>query len=425
MNSKSKTVQRRQLLRRVILVGLFLVGVAVALFQLFKPDDGLDVAVDTGFQGELVEAIDTVKPGERVDVRAGLFYLSETLRLTTEDIRLSGEGPDKTILSFRPLPSGLPSILVDADNIAVENMTILDATGAAVFVNEARNVTIRNMQVEWTEPENANNGPYGLTAVRGSNLLIENNALRGAAGAGVFLLDMDNAMVRDNRISAGTVGVAIASSRNVTLENNTLSQNSTGVTVVDMPERARATAGGNVRLQNNKIFRNNRPLADVTNEMQELAFAGVGIAIYGADSVEVRQNEMQRHDGANIAVLARPAESFAAAQGFDRYPETIYIVSNRLTDAGGVPTGLLARLPDLGLSPPFPDILYDGAVNPEAVDGSGALKASRRVCLANNSAARVANLDRSNVFDGQLRDAGALRCDLPPLEPTVLPINMK
>ena len=85
---------------------------------------------------------------------------------------IRGAGPDKSVLSFRGQRPVRKACVVNASSFTLENIAIGDSKGDGPKVQQAENVTIRNVRVGEPAGE-PGNGAYGLYPVKTHNVLIE------------------------------------------------------------------------------------------------------------------------------------------------------------------------------------------------------------------------------------------------------------
>ncbi len=82
------------------------------------------------FLGLLIQAI----PGDVIELAAGKFNFDMDLEVSTNNITIRGQGPDKTILSFKNQHMGSKGIEATGDNFVIENLAVEDTRGNAIKV---------------------------------------------------------------------------------------------------------------------------------------------------------------------------------------------------------------------------------------------------------------------------------------------------
>ncbi len=105
------------------------------------------------------------------------------------------------------------------------------------------------------------------------------------------------------------------------------------------------------------------------------------------------------------------------ADSYDPYPESIYIYGNEFSGGGSSPDGLdlkALKVAVFGFNGSFPDILWDGWVNPEKTDDAGNLLPEYAICV-DNEGAEVLNVDLSNDSENVVVGSDAHDCAHPQL----------
>lgn len=203
-------------------------------------------------QGRLIEAI----PGDIIQLEAGTYRLTQQLDIVTDNITIKGRGSDQTILSFQGQTSGGQGIEATGNNFVLEGLAIEDTAGNAVKVNGARNVTLRDVRVEWTGPAAATNGAYGLYPVQCENVLIEHCAAIGASDAGLYVGQCRNVVVRSSRAERNVAGIEIENTINADVHDNVATNNAGGLLVFDLPG-LQQKSGHDIRVFRNRVVANN------------------------------------------------------------------------------------------------------------------------------------------------------------------------
>ena len=85
---------------------------------------------------DIQEALILAEPGDIVRLTAGFYELEDSLSIDVENIRLEGEGIDKTVLSFKNQKSGAQGLSVTSDNVVLQDFAIEDAKGDALVLNK-------------------------------------------------------------------------------------------------------------------------------------------------------------------------------------------------------------------------------------------------------------------------------------------------
>jgi parallel beta-helix repeat protein len=355
---------------------------------------------DRSFQNQLIEQLIDAQTGDVIEIPEGVFVFDRSLSLIVDGVTIRGQGMDRSILSFQGQISGAEGLIVTANNFTLENLAIEDTIGDGVKINESENVIIRNVRVEWTAGPRTENGAYGLYPVQINNVLIEDSIVIGASDAGIYVGQSTNVIVRRNRVERNVAGIEIENTYNADVYDNVATDNTGGILVFNMPNLPQR--GYQTRIFNNHVFANNTsnfghegtPVASVP--------AGSGIVINSNDDVEIFDNVIADNRTANVIISSLHSANYsesAAQEGFDAYPEGIYIHDNEFSGGGNNPDGLdLQGLKILLVGPlgHMPDILWDGYFDPDKMI-DGVMPDALKLCL-NNGEAEIANADGPNDY---------------------------
>lgn len=358
----------------------------------------------------LREQLLDAKPGDVIVVPAGRHVFDRSLSLRVDGVTLRGEGHDTTVLSFKGQKAGAEGLLVTAGDFTIEDLAIEDAKGDGLKINEAENITIRRIRVEWTGGPDTGNGGYGIYPVRTRNVLIEDAIAIGASDAGIYVGQSRDVIVRNNRAEFNVAGIEVENTVNADVYGNLATNNTGGILVFNMP--ALQQPGGNVRVFRNQVLANNTANFGAKGTPVASVPAGSGVVINSNDDVEIFDNDIADNKTANIIVSSVYSTGYkdsSRSETFDPYPERIHVHGNRLSGGGDSPDGLdlkALKTAMFGLSGRFPDVLWDGFHNVE-LDGGP------QICLRDVSG--VINADGPNGFKSPDQDMTGHDCSLPPI----------
>jgi parallel beta-helix repeat protein len=383
-------------------------------------------AVDDSFQRDLQTQLITAEPGDVITIPAGTHDITRGLSLNVSGVTIRGEGMDRSVLSFRNQVQGAEGLLVSASDFTIEDLAIEDTRGDALKINEGNNIVIRRVRTEWTRGPDEDNGAYGIYPVQTTNVLLEESVAIGASDAGIYVGQSDIVVVRNNRAEYNVAGIEIENTTNADVYGNTAINNTGGILVFDMPDLP--VSGHTTRVYGNTISNNNTGNFGAEGTPVASVPAGSGVVINSGDRIEIFDNDIADNDTANIIISSYYATGYQGqydlADVYDPYPEAIYIYGNRFSGGGGSPDGLdlqALRIAMFGMGGSFPDVLWDGYVNPDKVDAAGRLLPEYAICVDNGDA-EVLNADlpngSSDVVVGDPQHECALE-KLPPVELTL------
>ncbi len=312
-------------------------------------------------QARLIEAV----PGDVVQLEEGRYELHRQLDVAANNVTIRGRGSDKTVLTYKGQELSGQGLEVTGNNFVIEDLAIEDTANNAVKVVGAKNVTFRGVRTEWTGEPSSSNGAYGLYPVQCENVLMENCVAIGASDAGIYVGQCRNVVVRNNRAERNVAGIEIENTVNADVYENLAINNSGGLMVFDMAG-LQLKAGRDVRCYQNKVIGNNHPnFADPGATVANVA-PGTGVMVMASDSVEIFNNEIDNNQTVSVLVVSYLAIETKLPADFDPFPEQISIHNNKITNGGQKPSGKLGELLKPLIGETFPDILWDGMVNPVA-----------------------------------------------------------
>jgi len=367
-------------------------------------------AGDAGFARTLQERLLDAKPGDVIEVPEGTFQFDRSLSLRVDDVTLRGQGMDKSILSFKGQKAGAEGLLVNANGFTLENLAIEDSKGDGFKISESENVTIRGVRVEWTGGPKTSNGGYGLYPVLCRNVLIEDSVAIGASDSGIYVGQSRDVIVRNNRAERNVAGIEIENTINADVHDNVATGNTGGILVFNMP--ALTQQGDAIRVFRNKVVENNLDNFGAKGTPVASVPAGSGVVINSNDNIEIFDNDIAGNQTANIIVSSVYSTGYKddkASGEFDPYPERIYVHDNRLSGGGDSPDRMdfkALKVAMYGLRGSFPDVLFDGYVNPQRKDGP-------QICLRDVSG--VLNADGPGGYKNPSKDTKPYDCTLPSL----------
>lgn len=382
-------------------------------------------------QKALIEA----KPGSVIEFGEGTFEFGSTLSCDVSDIKIRGQGTDKTILSFAKQGQGTGGeglSITSKNNVVIEDLAVEDAKGDAIKVNGTDGLTFRNVKVSWTGGPNTDNGAYGLYPVLCKNVLIEKCTVSDASDAGIYVGQSREIIVRHNRAEHNVAGIEIENSVNADVYENVATNNTGGILVFSLPN-LELKVGHHTRVYNNEIVENNHENFAPKGATVANVPSGTGVMILANRHVEVFDNKIQNNQNAGLSICSylvtqRPYEK---DKGYDPYCEAILVHNNVFEGNGTKPNGKLGEMITmLTGEDSLPDIVYDGVIDPaKAVDGK--LPPELAIRIRDNGEADFVNFDFAgiDVSDPDAPKPGNISRDLTPykgegeipkLEPVVI-----
>ena len=320
-------------------------------------------------QAALIEAND----GDVIELGEGRFDFKATLSLDKSGVTIRGQGPDKTILSFKDQGQGTGGeglLITSKHDVILENFAIEDARGDGIKANGTKNITVRKIRTEWMGGPKETNGGYGIYPVLCSNVVIEDCKVSGASDAGIYVGQSQDIVVRRNTVEKNVAGIEIENSTRADVYDNVATDNSGGILVFTMPDLP-TKEGKLCRVYQNKVIANNHDNFAPKGNIVATVPPGTGIMIMANDEVEVFDNTIDKNQTSGMSIVSylltdKPLND----PNYDPFCESIYIHDNRFSDNGGKPSGAIGEMLSKVMGSPLPDILYDGIIDPKKqVDG--------------------------------------------------------
>ena len=145
------------------------------------------------------EALILAAKGSVVEFGEGVFEFTRSLSLDVDGVTVKGQGPDKTILSFKKQNAGSEGLMVTSDGVTLRDFAVEDTIGDAIKVKGVQGITFFNVRTEWTGGPKSTNGAYGLYPVASVNVLIDRCVAIGASDAGIYVGQSKNVIIHRNR----------------------------------------------------------------------------------------------------------------------------------------------------------------------------------------------------------------------------------
>lgn len=253
--------------------------------------------------GESIQkAVDAARPGDTIVVLPGTYR--ESVLITKPGLTLLGTG-SRTVI--RP-GAATGNVCATAGN----GICVLGASGKPVDDVSIRSLTVSGFKKNgvwssWTDRltvrkvTSTNNGTWGIGQERSTRGEFLHNTARENGDAGIFLAntvdaeagatDTLGAEIRDNTLTGNRIGVTARRVRNLTVQDNLMTGNCSGVFVVGDESRPRA---GAMTIQDNRIIANNK-FCPANPRLS--AIQGTGIVLTGSEDTTVRSNLIRNNVG--------------------------------------------------------------------------------------------------------------------------------
>ena len=314
-------------------------------------------------QERIQEALILANPGDEVHLTSGTYSIEDGLSLDIDNIILSGEGHENTILDFTNQMTGAQGLLVTSNEVMLKDFAIINTKGDAIKAIGSDGIYFINLRTEWTGGPKSSNGAYGLYPVQSKDVLIDGCIAIGASDAGIYVGQSENIIVRNSRAEFNVAGIEIENSYYADVYNNIAQHNTGGILVFDLPDLPQQ-GGHHVRVFNNQILDNDTdnfaPEGNIVGEVPR----GTGIIIMANSDVEIFDNDISGNGTMNIAIVSYSYEEAINATDYYPHPRGIQVHDNRLSNSGFNPDmdkEIAAIVKGLAKQT-MPDIFWDGVL---------------------------------------------------------------
>lgn len=366
--------------------------------------------IDTALYNDLQTQLINAKPGDVIKIPAGTHYFDRPLLLDgVSRVTIQGAGKDKTILSFLAQKAGAEGLKITADSVAILDLTVTDTKGDAIRVQDAKNVTMRNVKATWSNGAKASNGGYGLYPVGCDGVLIDQCEAAFASDAGIYVGQSRNVVVQNSYAHENVAGIEIENCTNAEVKYCRAEKNTGGILVFDLPGLP-AGNGKTCKIHHNKIINNNhRNFAPEGNIVATVA-PGTGLIFLAAKDVEAYDNEVMGHKTMGAAIASYHIVQLKwDDKNYDPFTYDIKLYNNRFERKKALPdlSKDFGKMVNVYFKGKPQDILYDGILDDKRTPGSNPMN----ICIDQpQEGLRFANIDAANDFKNINTDLKPYRC---------------
>ena len=339
---------------------LFIITV---LFSFDALTDVIIVSPSDEAQEKIQEALILANPGDEVHLTAGTYSIEDGLSLDIDNIILSGEGHENTILDFSNQMTGAQGLLVTSNKVLLKDFAITNTKGDAIKAIGSDGIYFINIRTEWTSGPKSTNGAYGLYPVQSKDVLIDGCIAIGASDAGIYVGQSQNIIVRNSRAEYNVAGIEIENSYYADVHSNIAQHNTGGILVFDLPDLPQQ-GGHHVRVFSNQILNNDTdnfaPEGNIVGEVPR----GTGVIVMANSDVEIFDNDISGNETMNIAIVSYSYEEAIDETDYYPHPRAIQIHNNRLSNSGYNPDmdKEIASVVKHLAKEDMPDIFWDGVL---------------------------------------------------------------
>jgi parallel beta-helix repeat protein len=276
----------------------------------------------TGSTSAIQAAVNEASPGDTIVVRPGT-YSGPTISVKTSGLTITGSKAAivdatgdtygitvGTQLSFDPGPA-CPAYGVSDFNISGLSVRNAEDTGIFLFGVD---------KFEVSRGDYLNNGEYGIFPRCSRDGLISRNSGGGGNDATIYVGVDENTVVEKNHLAGGELGIELESTDNTIVRGNILTDNTTGIFVIVLPNLPKSSTE-TALIEGNVVLKNNRPnpfppvcqspgtppgcVEEFFDDLQLLP-SGSGILNVGGHNVTIRRNVVIKNDTVGVGVVENP-----------------------------------------------------------------------------------------------------------------------
>lgn len=386
-------------------------------------DQDTEMNKNQDFETQLREKFLNAAKGDTIEIPEGKFELTGTLILhSVPFITLRGKGQSQTVLSFKNQKEGGEGITIsDSPDLILENLSVHDSKGDGIKIMNARNLTIRNVAVGWTNGPNSANGKYGIHVSLSEKILIEKCAVTAASNAGIFVSQAENIIIRDNITFENVTGLQTENCFYADIHKNKSYNNTGGIIIAELPGLSKLN-GHSIRIYENSVKNNNYLNFSSPGNVASMVPSGTGILLISTRNVEVFKNEIEGHHTTGAAIISFFLMRLPISDSnYNPYSSSIFVHHNKfdqpLTSADT--SCLLGKIVDSLFHENIPHVLFDGFVDPKFVEKDGKVREAGNICLQMNGEIKFSNINAPARFEKIIADPASHSCEqgeLPPVE---------
>jgi parallel beta-helix repeat protein len=356
----------------------------------------------------LLNAFIDAKSGDTVCLCPGTYTPNKEISLTVPNVTVRGAGKslEDTVLDFAGQTADDDAFSVTSDGFTVENLWLKNSPGNGIVVTGAEDVTFRKLKVSWDAGSVTENGAYAVYPVKSKRVIIEDSEIVGAADAGAYVGQCEDAIVRRNKVHGNVAGIEIENTTNAEVYENEAYDNTSGILVFVLPNLEKKD-GMAALVHSNIVNDNNRPNFAEPGTIVASVPPGTGMLLLAADGTEIRDNTISDNGSVGIMVVSQSTiDTLLGTEpdpSTDGYAEGSYIHGNTFTNNGTDPKTLLLLI---GKNP-VENIVWDG------VEKSGATDS---LCLGDPPESSFRSMESTvGDPDDDTFDAAAHNCTKTPL----------
>ena len=305
---------------------------------------------------EIQRALILSQPGDIIELAEGLFEFEDGLSLDIDNVTISGQGINKTILSFKNQKSGAEGLMITSSGVTLKDFAVEDTIGDAIVVKGANGINFLRVRTEWTGGPKESNGAYGFYPVQSTDVLIDGCIAIGASDAGIYVGQSERIKVLNSIARYNVAGIEIENSFYAEVIGNLSEHNTGGILVFDLPDLPQQ-GGHHILLENNIVINNDTENFAPEGNIVGNTPNGTGIMVMANQFVEIKNNEIKNNATAGILIASYQDE--AEDKNYNPIASNIFIHGNSLINNGFNVDKIRASPISEVTNGKVPDIIWD------------------------------------------------------------------
>lgn len=248
-------------------------------------------------------AVDAADAGDIIRVRAGVYREAVDVGLGKEGLVIAGDGIGLTVLDGNG--DHQRGIHVTADGVTVRDLTLRNYQYTGTFYEDVDGFTMERLEA-------ADNGEYGLFAVRSQHGVVRDSLAHGHRDGGLYIGESLYCFctVENNEAWDNVMGYSGTASNFVTIRGNNFHDNRAGLLFSTLPDEPGIQQHSTV--VGNWVHHNNNPVPAAPEAGVFYVPVGMGIVVAGGSSNAIAENRVEDNDLFGIALFwlfAPPSEN--------------------------------------------------------------------------------------------------------------------
>ncbi len=267
--------------KKLIFIVLFLAPFAYAKHYSLSADS---------IESQLPIVLATLEDGDSISIPPGNFRFTRALNVVAKKIQIAGAGSRNTVLDFSAQKDGAQAILARGWDIRLKGFSIIAPIGDGLVIRNSARVSLEDIYVDMNRPGGSKNGAYGIYPVRSQHISMRNLKATGASDAGIYLGQSKFAIISNCEAYQNVAGINIENSVHVSVENNHLHHNTTGIFTTSLPDMIYPFSE-DLQFKSNVIENNNGKNFSTKGTLMHGITPGIGMLLIATHNAQIAENK--------------------------------------------------------------------------------------------------------------------------------------